>query len=241
MQAIIQKIQNDFYQVKFDTYHLAESGLMLVLAIGLVVFFISLSFSGKPSWMALVAVIAAFVISAELQKCRPVPPPGPTSRPPASSPTIPHLKAPPQPTPTATPTATPIPLPSASPQSSPIPSPSPTPNRSPVLPPIPAHPSPSPTPTLTPIPPVSPSPSPLTLPTANTIPIAIISDTTEYRFEAVLIQKQGRTCKLRLFDTKTDDWLDDENHIFQKEPQLGAILVIDGVTAEYVGTKKDRK
>ncbi len=58
------------------------------------------------------------------------------------------------------------------------------------------------------------------------------------RFEAILVARDGPQVDLRLYDTKTDGWLDDEIHTLASEPRIGAVITLGGVQATYVGDQK---
>lgn len=232
---MIQKLQQDFFHLQIEAYDLVQNGLMLVWIICIVVFSVSWFASGRPSWMALVGFIVAFAISMELKQCQPVPHSGAGV---SQVPSGPRKSAPSAGTPSHSPSPPISPRPIFATQPSP---PSGTPP--PVLP-IMTPPPPSPVPTQSPIPvPISPTPTPLqrTSPELRNLPIAVIVGATSPRFEAVLVKKEGKKCKLRLFDTKTGDWLDDKIHVVKHEPQLGQILELDGVSAKYVGMIKVAK
>ncbi len=228
MKAFFQQVQQDVYQLQVGGFTLIENGLVLVWVIFLVVFMFSWFASGSPSWMAGLGFLLTFFLYMELPNCRPtppVPPPSPVTAAPVSQapmripPTIPHNTPNPPPT-----TSSPAPLPALAP----APAPPPT-----VLTPRPSQtPLTSPVPTNSAVAPTVGSPNPAQVTVLQQIPAPVS------RFEAILVARDGPQVDLRLYDTKTDGWFDDEIHTLASEPRIGAVITLGGVQATYVGDQK---
>lgn len=68
---------------------------------------------------------------------------------------------------------------------------------------------------------------------SSPVAVAVQENNGASRFFAIRTGSQGKGVKVRLYDSRARDWLDDETHSLSKEPREGGTVQVGGVQAVY--------